>query len=196
MRHSAIASSSQHHVSLAQPTSTAPRVAEQANRFIKLNHMGELIAIQIYSAQLRVCRSRRLALAATLEDFLVHERRHYEIFGSLLARRGVNPAFASRILGWAGFALGFATALLGKTAIMACTAAVEMVVLEHLDLQLRRLRALGDVEAIAAIEAILSEETEHRDLGVTEGGNSLTYRIVYALVAPVTNAVIHLGLHL
>jgi ubiquinone biosynthesis monooxygenase Coq7 len=61
----------------------------------------------------------------------------------------------------AGFALGAATALIGERAAMACTAAVEEVIVEHYRGQIG---ALGDDEAAlrAALEEYRADEAAHR----------------------------------
>jgi ubiquinone biosynthesis monooxygenase Coq7 len=175
--------------------STDARARERrAAQFVKLDHLGEFIAINIYSAQLRVCRVTAPMLLPLLEHFLAHEQRHLAIFAGLLAERRIARCRAFGLLGLGGSLLGFVTALFGKSGVMACTAAVETVVLGHLDHQLAELRASGDTHAVAAIESILHEEVEHRDTGVTGGEQRLVYRALYALVAPATAAVIATGM--
>ncbi|MGH6926685.1 MAG: demethoxyubiquinone hydroxylase family protein, partial [Dongiaceae bacterium] len=67
-----------------------------------------------------------------------------------------------------GYALGAATALLGREAAMACTVAVEEVIDEH---YARQATLLGDDEPQlkTTIETFRAEEIEHRDLGLAEG---------------------------
>jgi 3-demethoxyubiquinol 3-hydroxylase len=178
-------------VSCASPSAEHATAAQ----LIKLNHLGEFIAVNIYSAQLRVCRLTAPPLLPMLEDFLSHERRHLSLFESVLTERGIARCRGFAALGAAGFLLGFLSALFGRSGVMACTAAVETVVLEHLDRQLVTLRRVGDARAIATIESILCEEIDHRDAGAAEGGGPV-YRMLYALIARATAAVIALGMQL
>jgi ubiquinone biosynthesis monooxygenase Coq7 len=164
-------------------------------QMLKLNHLGEFIAVNIYCAQLRVCRFTAPHLVRMLEDFLTHETRHMRLFAAELADRRTARCKAFTLLGFSGFLLGFFTALLGKTGVMACTAAVETVVLHHLQHQLDYLRDMRDTRAINAIEAILKDEIEHRDTGAESQGGFL-YACVYAVVAPPTAWVIKLGMYL
>jgi ubiquinone biosynthesis monooxygenase Coq7 len=166
-----------------------------AQQMMKLNHLGEFIAVNIYSAQIRVCRFTSPQLLPLLKDFLAHEVRHLRIFEAELADRHVMRCKAFPLLGFAGFLLGFLTALLGKTGVMACTAAVETVVLKHLQRQLDHLRRVGDMRALAAIESILQDEIEHRETGAEKQG-SLIYAPVYTVIAPATALVIKLGMRL
>jgi 3-demethoxyubiquinol 3-hydroxylase len=169
--------------------------AERASQFIKLDHLGELIAINIYSAQVQVCQRTAPALVGVLTEFLNHERRHHQLFEDVLQARGIAPCRGLTLLGYAGFLLGFATALFGKDGVMACTAAVETVVLRHLNHQLEYFRSVNDFAAIAAVESILAEEIAHRDTG-TSTARSTWYKVLYSIVAPATACVIALGTYL
>jgi 3-demethoxyubiquinol 3-hydroxylase len=173
----------------------ADRGAARATKMLKLNHLGEHIAINIYCAQVRVCRFTAPQLLPMLEDFLTHETRHLTVFAAELADRGAPRCRAFALLGWSGFLLGFCTALLGRNGVMACTAAVEAVVLDHLQQQLEYLDDLPDARAVNAIEAILKDEVEHHDAGA-QGKGGLLYACIYAIVAPPTGWIIKLGMHL
>jgi 3-demethoxyubiquinol 3-hydroxylase len=65
-----------------------------------------------------------------------------------------------------GYCLGLITGLFGRSAIAATTVAVERVVLRHLQTQLATLRGKDDA-AVAAISAIVEEETQHHDLSAS-----------------------------
>jgi ubiquinone biosynthesis monooxygenase Coq7 len=95
-----------------------------------------------------------------------------------------------------GWLLGAITALFGTAGIMACTAAVETVVLEHLHRQLTDLRAMGDRAAVAIIESILADELAHRAAGVRGSTHSVVYRVLHGVAARVTTSVIAVGLYL
>lgn len=176
------------------PAPGATDCADVVQQFLKLDHLGEHIAIRIYSAQLSVCRKRSSALVPVLSDFLVHEKAHLNVFAAELQRRGLPRCRGFELLGSMGSALGALTALLGEQAILACTAAVETVVLRHLNRQLAELRDHGDWVAVSAVESIIEDEESHRQVGA-EGSGPL-YRSVYALVAISTTCVIRLGLYL
>ena len=51
----------------------------------------------------------------------------------LVVQHRVRPTILTEVAKGAGFALGAATALMGKEAAMACTEAVETVIGEHYD---------------------------------------------------------------
>lgn len=179
------------------PALPAPIPARSlAMRYLRVDHAGEFGAIQIYRAQILIGRWLRRPSVALLQDFLSHERRHLAIFGEALAARGVRRCRSFLLCGAGGYALGLITALLGERAVMACTRSVETVVNRHLQEQLAHL-ALCDPQAHAAVASIVQDELEHRDVAAARVGrdDALT-RLVDAVVAASTEAVIWLGMRL
>jgi len=61
------------------------------------------------------------------------EKKHLIVMDKLQVQHSVRPTLLSDFAKVAGFALGAATALMGKEAAMACTEAVETVIGEHYD---------------------------------------------------------------
>ncbi|SRR6266566_3027220 len=165
-------------------------------RLIKVDHAGEFGAINIYRAQILVARVTAPGIVPTLRDFLSHERKHLKIFQDVLSKRGIPRCRSYWFCGIGGYILGLVTALLGRSGIMACTAAVETVVTGHLVDQIERLRNEGDVEALEAVQAIVAEELEHREVGVSEGRTSVLYKPVSSVVSAATSFVIWLGMTL
>lgn len=169
--------------------------AELSNRIIKVNHAGEYGAINIYEAQLMVARLFRRAYVPLLEDLIAHERRHLDIFGKLLAQRGVPRCRSYILCGTGGFVLGIVTSLLGKRGVMACTAAVESVVTTHLQQQLKVLADI-DSQGHEAVASILADEEEHLELGLSQGGDGVLLWPVRVLVGAATESVIWLGMRI
>src|ERR1700749_4758260 len=93
---------------------------------LRVDHAGELAAVEIYRGQRAVFAAARgkAAAAAEFEDLGVQEEAHLKAFEALLAERGVRPSLLSPLWRSAGFMLGAATALIGETAAHACTEAV------------------------------------------------------------------------
>jgi ubiquinone biosynthesis monooxygenase Coq7 len=96
------------------------------------------------------------------------EKRHLDAFDKLIGERRVRPTALYPLWHVAGYALGAATALLGREAAMACTVAVEEVIDEHYQKQAAALGA-DDPELKSMIETFRAEEIEHRDIGLAEG---------------------------
>jgi len=135
-------------------------------RMIRVDHAGEYGARRIYEGQLAVLGQR--PDAAPIRHMAAQEDRHLRAFDALLAERRVRPTALHPLWHAAGYALGAATALLGREAAMACTVAVEEVIDEHYAKQAAK---LGDDEPALKqmIEEFRGEEIQHRDLGLAEG---------------------------
>jgi ubiquinone biosynthesis monooxygenase Coq7 len=131
-------------------------------RIIKVNHAGGHGAVNIYSGQILMARLTAPSMVSELVEFRSHEQRHRALFWAELQRRGRSRCRSYFLCGFGGYIVGLITGLLGSGAIAATTAAVERVVLRHLEQQLSVLQGT-DLFAVAAISAIVSEEREHHD---------------------------------
>lgn len=131
-----------------------------AERTLKINHAGENGAVNIYAAQIVVARVTAPSIVAKLKEFKTHEQEHRAIFWGELQRRGVRRCRSYMLCGIGGYALGFITALFGFQAIAATTAAVERVVLGHLQSQVHSLSD-QDEAAVIAISKIIKDESLH-----------------------------------
>ncbi len=120
------------------------------DRVMKVDHAGEHGAICIYRAQRWMARWRASDMLAEIDGFLRHERRHRDIFGAELARRGGRRCRSFLACGLGGFVLGGVTGLLGRQAIAATTLAIEAVVLRHMHEQIKVLDGV-DPHAVAAL---------------------------------------------
>ena len=91
--------------------------------------------------------------------------------------------------------MGVISALLGTKGIMACTWAVESVVIAHLRNQLEYLSNKNDVAARAVVISILEDEINHRDTGFTLGGTTnVWYAPFRFMVSAFTEGVIRFGM--
>jgi len=171
----------------------APTFAE---RVLKVNHAGENGAVNIYAGQLVFGRLTAPSMLAELREFRSNEETHREIFASELRRRGVRRCRSFILCGIGGYRLGLLTGLFGRTAIAATSAAVERVVLVHLQQQLHELDG-SDAEAVAAISRIVVDEQEHHDRSATQAAEGWFWpAILSPVVAISTESVIWLGMRL
>ena len=131
-------------------------------RIIKVNHAGEHGAIRIYRSQISIARWRCPDVVPVLEEMLAHEMSHRARFAEVMPSRRAKPCRMLFLWGIGGRVLGTGTALLGRNAIWACTAAVEEAVHRHLNDQLAFL-SNRDQELYALIASIKSEELSHLD---------------------------------
>jgi len=138
-------------------------------QIIRVNQAGEYGAKRIYQGQLAVLGGSDAV--PVLEEMLAQEEKHLEKFNALVAARNVRPTVLEPVWHVAGYALGAATALLGKEAAMACTAAVEDVIGEHYAEQIAQ---LGDDESELrdTITGFRGDELHHRDVSLAHGAEA------------------------
>jgi ubiquinone biosynthesis monooxygenase Coq7 len=164
-------------------------------KILKVNHAGEFGAINIYRSQILVSKIFMKDLLPLLEDFLSDEKRHLEIFWQEIQARNGVKCKSYWLCGLGGYFMGFVSSLLGRKGIMACTWAVESVVIDHLHNQVEYLREKDDKAALCAVESILEDEKNHRDTGFDGGGTeNIWYQPLRWAVSWFTEAVIRFGM--
>ncbi|OWZ70220.1 hypothetical protein AYX14_04400 [Cryptococcus neoformans] len=168
-------------------------------RIIRVDHAGELGANWIYRGQKWAMDVKGdTKTARQVEEMWENERHHLKTLSLLSAQHRARPTLLYPLWQTMAFALGAGTGLMSKEAAMACTEAVETVIGEHYDDQLRELEPMLNPPKDAASSAqphpsvslmasILREfrddELEHLDIAVEEGaqkapGHSLLSAIV------------------
>ena len=166
------------------------------DRVMKVDHAGEHGAICIYRAQRWFARWRAPDMVAELTGFLAHERRHRDVFGAELARRGRRRCRSYHLCGLGGFVLGAVTGLLGRRAIAATTVAIETVVLRHMHEQVAELSA-ADPAAADALRDVIADEQEHHDLSDRRlAPPGIWPKVINPVVEASTETVIWLGMRL
>ena len=161
-------------------------------RILRVNHAGEYGAVRIYSAQLFVSKKIYPDLVPFLERTLADEVRHCEKFAHAMKPRDAKPCYTMGLWSSGGWLLGFITALMGRNAVMICTAAVERVVHEHLKEQMRYLDG-KDAELRSIILDIEKEEIEHLDFAQSNLKQSFLVKPLSALIKASTEIVIWLS---
>jgi len=142
------------------------------DRIVRVDHAGEYGATRIYAGQLAVL-GRNHPAAAEIRRMAEQEERHLQTFEKMVTERRVRPTALTPLWHVAGFALGAATAALGKSAAMACTVAVEETIDEHYAGQAAALEGLPEeAELKAIVEEFRADELEHRDTALAQGAES------------------------
>lgn len=137
------------------------------DRMIRVDHAGEIGARQIYAGQLAVFSGT--PVGEVIHEMAEQEEKHLNEFDRLIVERRVRPTVMLPIWNVAGYALGLGTALLGKKAAMACTVAVEEVIAEHYNDQVRVLLGAGwehEEHLRATFREFRDDELEHKDTGI------------------------------
>ncbi|XP_031769082.2 5-demethoxyubiquinone hydroxylase, mitochondrial [Galleria mellonella] len=145
------------------------------DKMIRVDHAGELGADRIYAGQMAVLGST--AEGPLIKHMWEQEKRHREKFEELINEYRVRPTALTPIWNIAGFALGAGTALLGKEAAMACTVAVETVIVDHYNDQLRTLMEDPNIDKdiLETITKFRDEEQEHHDTGIEHGAEQAPF---------------------
>ncbi|MFN7111399.1 MAG: demethoxyubiquinone hydroxylase family protein [Brevundimonas sp.] len=160
-------------------------------RILRVNHGGETGAILIYRAQIAVARWRALDLRPFLLEALAHEREHQAKFRDLMPARESKPCRAMWIWILGGTGLGVVSALLGREAILACTAAVERTVHRHLNDQIAWTE-MRDPELHDTLKAIQVEEMAHLEYA-TQSRRSAGFGWLELLISAATEGLIWLS---
>ena len=159
---------------------TAARLAE----ILRVDHAGEMAAVQIYRGQRAVLGASmgHERITGQLAEMEGHEAVHLARFDALLTDHGVRPTAMTPVWRLAAFALGAGTALLGEKAAHACTEAVEDVIEQHYAGQVAELEG-REPELAAELSKFRDEELAHRDHAVEEGArDALGYPILAAVI--------------
>lgn len=135
-----------------KPKTISTRASSLIDEIIRVNHAGELGADRIYAGQYAVLG--KTAVGPTLAHMWEQEKVHRSEFERLIRVHRVRPTLMTPIWHVAGFALGAGTALLGEKAAMACTVAVETVIVEHYNDQLRQIMDNANVDKVHLIHLI------------------------------------------
>lgn len=148
------------------------------DRILRVDHAGEMGADRIYAGQMAVL-GRRPEVGPTIRSMWEQEKEHLRAFEKLVPRYMARPTALLPLWNVAGYALGVATALMGKEAAMACTVAVESVITEHYDNQMRDLLADEDpgqhAELLDVLQRCRDDEQHHHDTAVAEGAQTAPF---------------------
>lgn len=166
---------------------------ERIERMLRVDQAGEYGAKRIYAGQLAVLGDS--ACGPEIRHMAEQEEKHLDYFNRTVGDRGVRPTLLQPLWHVGGFALGAATAMMGKEAAMACTVAVEEVIDEHYAAQREELAAEGIEEELQEkIEEFRLEELEHRDTGLAHDAEAAPgYEVLTAGVKRISRMAIWLA---
>ena len=151
---------------------------EKTNRktleeIIRVDHAGERGAIKIYEGQLLALKTIKQDndLKDKIEKMKEHESKHLEYFEKEIQKRKIKPTYLLPLWDLMGVTLGFGTALLGKKAAMLCTVAIEEVIEDHYQNQLKKL-GNDEMDLKAKIEKFKEDEVAHKNIAYEAGASN------------------------
>ncbi|TKY87721.1 hypothetical protein EX895_003302 [Sporisorium graminicola] len=140
-------------------SSLTPSQQRALQDMLRVDHSGEIAANTIYQGQadmfgaLGDVKNRDLSI-----EMWQTEKKHLEVMRALLRQHNVRPSLLIPVWSVAGRVLGGVTALLGPRSAMACTEAVESVIGEHYDDQLKELKSILEREGLLERAGAREEE--------------------------------------
>ena len=165
-----------------RPGPGAPKA--RLDEILRVDHAGEVAAVQIYRAQAAVfaASASTSALAGRMKAMGDQETEHLAAFEALLTERRTRPSLLSPLWRAAAFALGAGTALLGESAAHACTEAVEAVIEQHYAGQVAELEG-SEPELAQTLSRFRDDELGHKADAVEQGAHAaLAYPLLSALI--------------
>jgi len=137
---------------------------------LRVDQAGEIAANWIYKGQYAVL-GRDKKTGPLIQEMWEQEKKHIAVMDKLQIQHNVRPTLLTEVAKVGGFGLGAVTALMSKECAMACTEAVETVIGEHYDDQLKELDAMDTKHpSIPLLKDIIREfrddELEHLDIAV------------------------------
>ncbi|GBE82598.1 COQ7 protein [Sparassis latifolia] len=137
---------------------------------LRVDQAGELAANYIYMGQMAVL-GRDPLTGPLIQEMWDQEKKHLAVMNKLQVQHRARPTIVWDVARIAGFGLGAVTALMSREAAMACTEAVETVIGEHYDDQLREMEDLPTSHpSVPLLRNVVREfrddELEHLDIAV------------------------------
>ncbi|XP_060585363.1 5-demethoxyubiquinone hydroxylase, mitochondrial-like [Ruditapes philippinarum] len=137
------------------------------DKIIRIDHAGEFGAKRIYQGQLAILGNT--PTGPIIQEMQEEEEKHLAEFVKLMRDHRARPTVLLPLWNIAGFALGAGSALLGKEGAMACTVAVESVIGQHYNDQIRELMEDDPEkhkELLKTLKEFRDDELHHHDTGL------------------------------
>ncbi len=136
-------------------------IKKKIDEIIRVNHAGEYGAQRIYSGQIKFCKKDDLK--KELKRIIKEEYEHYEFFNEEMINRRTRPTLLSPVWHYGGYFLGVFTSIIGEKYVHACTEAVEEVIVEHYEEQIKFLEQKGvENKLLKKIKKFRADEDDHR----------------------------------
>ncbi|XP_047123576.1 5-demethoxyubiquinone hydroxylase, mitochondrial isoform X1 [Hydra vulgaris] len=154
------------------------------SQILRVDHAGEMGADRIYAGQMAVLKDSEYG--SVINKMWIQEKEHLKKFNELLPKYKIRPSALLPLWNVAGFVLGAGTALMGKEAAMACTIAVEEVIGQHYDSQLRELLTENPErykELLEVLQKFRDDELEHMETGYHyDGEKAPFYQVLKSVI--------------
>lgn len=138
----------------------------QLDRILRVDHAGELGADRIYHGQSYVL-GKDPVNGPIIQHMWDQEKQHLEEMEYLNLKYRTTKSIFEPLWSLGGFLMGSVSAMAGPKAAMACTMAVEKVITQHYNDQIREIIATGDIQEskylLDKLSKFRDDEQEHHD---------------------------------
>ena len=142
------------------------------NRMLRVDHAGELGADRIYHGQSFVL-NKDPKYAPIIQNMWNQEKEHLEEMEYMNLKYRTRKSLLEPLWSVGGFVLGSVTALMGPKSAMVCTVAVENVITQHYNNQIRDILAEGDIKEsqymLNKFSKFRDDEQHHHDAAQEHG---------------------------
>jgi len=152
--------------------------ARESAALMRVNHVGEICAQALYTAQALTSRDPRTA--AQLEAAAQEEVDHLAWTAERIAELGGRPSLLLPLWWGGAFGMGLAAGLAGDDWSLGFVVETERQVEAHLASHLERLPA-GDAASRAIVEQMKVDEAAHGDLALAAGARALPEPVKQAM---------------
>jgi len=162
---------------------------------IRVNHAGELGAKVIYDGQILANKIKGdKETLEIIEKMKSQETEHFDYFNQQIQAQKVRPTIFQPLWGIGGFAMGFLTAIIDKKSAMTCTTAVEEVIDDHYQQQIKEIDYLISnnldeksknelIELQDNLKKFRDEEISHRNIAYENNAKGFVFH------KPLTNLI-------
>ncbi|SMN18119.1 similar to Saccharomyces cerevisiae YOR125C CAT5 Protein required for ubiquinone (Coenzyme Q) biosynthesis [Maudiozyma saulgeensis] len=183
----------------------SPAQKAYLDRVIRVDQAGELGADYIYRGQIYVLSHKHPHLRPILDHMWKQEVHHRSTFNNLQLKHRTRPSLITPLWKLGATAMGVVPALLSPEAAMACTEAVETVIGNHYNEQLRCLANQFNVSKIDGskdepeeikkltdtIKEFRDQELEHLDTAIKNDSHmAVPYKLLTEGIKTVCKAAI------
>ena len=164
----------------AEATHLGAQEKQHAAALMRVNHVGEICAQALYSAQ--ALATRNTALRSQLEQAAREETDHLAWTKARLDELGARPSLLNPLWYAGAFGLGLLAARLGDPVSLGFVVETERQVEAHLQGHLERLPA-ADHASRAIVAQMKDDEAAHANLALQAGGVELPAPVKMAMRA-------------
>lgn len=142
------------------------------DRMLRVDHAGELGADRIYHGQSFILNKDK-KYGPIIQHMWNQEKEHLEEMEYMNLKYRTRKSLLEPLWSMGGFIMGATTALMGPKAAMKCTVAVERVITQHYNDQIREILTDGDVKeseyVLSKLSKFRDDEQHHHDTAQEHG---------------------------